>query len=67
MEFQEDLGFTFNKSKNGDVIIKRRGVTVTRVSGKKAIRFTEELVHNCFAKQQQLMAKTTGNYKRGNE
>jgi hypothetical protein len=63
----EDLGFAFSKSKNGDVIIKHKGIHVTKLRGKKAIGFTADMAYNCFAKQQQLMAKITGNYKRGNE
>jgi hypothetical protein len=63
----EDLDFAFNEFKNGDVIIKRKGIHVTKLSGKKAIGFTADMAYNCFAKQQQLMARITGNYKRGNE
>ncbi|MCG8334717.1 MAG: hypothetical protein MJE63_09380 [Proteobacteria bacterium] len=64
---QEDLGFTFDTRKNGEVVIKREGKIVTKIGGKKAMRFIEDVSCGSFENQQQLMARVTGNYKRGNE
>jgi hypothetical protein len=37
------------------------------LNGNKAVGFAEDMTHHCFEKQQQIMARVTGNYKRGNE
>jgi hypothetical protein len=65
--FENDLGFVFHASKNGELEIRHHGKFATRFSGAKAIRYTEQLAQLPFAEQQQLMARLTGNYKRGNE
>lgn len=64
---QEDLGFTYETRKSGEVVIKREGKVVTKIGGKKAMRFLEDASYGSFEDQQQLMARMTGNYKRGNE
>ena len=64
---QEDLGFSYNTRKSGEVVIRREGKIVTKIGGKKAMRFLEDASHGSFEDQQQLMARMTGNYKRGNE
>jgi hypothetical protein len=62
-----DLGFSYRQSKNGDVSIDRRGRSVTTLRGKAAIDFIDEVEGLESNEQQQLMARATGNYKRGNE
>jgi hypothetical protein len=62
-----DLGFSYRRSKNGDVSIEREGSSVTTLRGKAAIDFIDEVESLDFSEQQQLMARVTGNYKRGNE
>lgn len=64
---QENLGFSYDSRKNGEVVIKREGKIVTKIGGKKAMRFLEDASSVSFEDQQQLMARITGNYKRGNE
>jgi hypothetical protein len=62
----EDL-FTFVERKDGTVAIARGGREVTVLGGAKARKFLSA-VHLAEATEAQLlMAKATGNYKRGNE
>jgi hypothetical protein len=62
-----DLGFAFRKMKNGDVWITHHGKHITTLRGTAAIDFITEADDGSFDDQQQLMARETGNYKRGNE
>jgi hypothetical protein len=59
-----DLGFEYTARKSGDVVISRNGVTVTTIRGKAAAKF---LIDVARGDAQQVMARATGNYKRGNE
>lgn len=60
----QDLGFTCRRWKNGDVVISRHGRVVTTLRGDAATDFLSEVGAG---DAQQLMARVTGNYKRGNE
>jgi hypothetical protein len=60
----DDLGFTFEVRKSGDVAIRRGGTVVTTLRGRAAARFVADVAD---ADPQQLMARVTGNYRRGNE
>jgi hypothetical protein len=62
-----DLGFTFVVRKNGDVVVMHHGRVATTLRGAKAQAFLDEAEQCGSAAAQQLMARTTGNYKRGNE
>jgi hypothetical protein len=64
---ESDLGFSYRQSKSGDVSIDRQGRSVTTLRGKAAIDFIDEVEGLEHSEQQQLMARVTGNYKRGNE
>lgn len=57
-------GFEFRLRKSGDVVITHNGITATTLRGAKANRF---LVDVETKEPQELMARVTGNYKRGNE
>lgn len=61
------LGFSFRATKGGDVTILRSGVAVTELRGEAARHFLAEIHDVPLSEQQQLMARLTGNYKRGNE
>ena len=61
-----DLGFSFRSSR-GECLILHRGSRATTLRGKKAADFETEIADMTFAEGQQLMARLTGNYKRGNE
>lgn len=59
--------FSFRSHKDGTVRIACRGKVVTTLAGKSAARFLAR-VDGADAEQEQLvMAKATGNFKRGNE
>jgi len=59
--------FTYKTNKDGKVFISYEGKQVTILSGKKAEDFIRK-IQNAEGKDAQLiMAKVTGNFKRGNE
>lgn len=61
------LGFAFLSKKGGHVTILRNGKAVTVLRGASAHNFRAEIRGAPIPQQQQLMARITGNYKRGNE
>ena len=63
----QDLGFSFKETKAGDIIIYHHGKQATILRGDRAKRARADLDDLSFDEQQQLMARITGNYKRGNE
>ncbi len=62
-----DLGFIYRTRKNGDVEIVHHGRLASTLRGNKAYNFLAEVEAGDAADAQQLMARATGNYKRGNE
>ena len=66
-DYNGDLAFTFRMGRNGDVSILRHAQVVTILRASKARDFIAEVDTLPFAEQQQVMARVTGNYKRGNE
>ncbi len=62
-----DLGFTFIKTKKDEILINRDGKTVTTLRNETAAQFIEQINNSNFDDGQQIMARFTGNYKRGNE
>jgi hypothetical protein len=63
----EDLGFEFKVRKSGEVEILHSGRRVTTLRGMDAQEFLAEAADSNDADLQQVMARLTGNYKRGNE
>jgi hypothetical protein len=61
------LGFTYRVRKNGEVEILHHGRLATTLRGTDAEDFKQEAPEESSAEAQQLMARITGNYKRGNE
>lgn len=61
------LGFTWTQTKAGRVRIARAGRVVMTLAGAAAKRFIARAEAGDEAAAQQLMARATGNYKRGNE
>lgn len=57
-------GFDWEKRSNGDVAITHHGKPATTLRGRRAEEFLDEVEHG---DAQGLMARLTGNYKRGNE
>lgn len=62
-----DLGFSMLRRKSGEVCILHRGRVAATLRGPKAAAFLDELAAGSEADGQQLMARLTGNYRRGNE
>jgi hypothetical protein len=62
----DDLGFTFRQA-NGDYVIFHHGKKATILRGQTAAAFESDVGNADFSEQQQLMARLTGNYRRGNE
>jgi hypothetical protein len=59
--------FSYRAVKNGTVFIEWNGKTVTTLSGKAAERFLSRIAGLEGRDAQLVMAKITGNFKRGNE
>lgn len=57
-------GFAWRSRKNGDVVIVHHGSVATTLRGSAAIDFLDDVRDG---DDQLLMARLTGNYKRGNE
>ncbi|MBT8166699.1 MAG: hypothetical protein KJP22_10120 [Acidimicrobiia bacterium] len=57
-------GFEWVKRKNGDVVITHLGKFATVLRGRRAAKFLDDVAGD---DDQALMARVTGNYKRGNE
>ncbi|MGO2036293.1 MAG: hypothetical protein ACTH2U_07420 [Brevibacterium sp.] len=62
----EDDPFDYQVTKSGVLIIRRGGRTVMELGGKKAAVLIPKLGRSDEA-DQQLLARVTGNYRRGNE
>jgi hypothetical protein len=56
-------GFGYQERSDGTVVISHHGRPVTTLRGARAARFLDEVTDD----PQQVMARWTGNYKRGNE
>lgn len=61
------LGFSYRATRGGEVHISREGRTVTTLRGPAASKFLSKVTSMDDAAAQQLMARATGNYRRGNE
>jgi len=59
-----DLGFSFSVRKSGEVAISRDGTVVTVLRSDAARRFLKRVE---YGDPQEIMARATGNYRRGNE
>lgn len=62
-----DLGFTFRQRKGGVVEILHHGRLAATLRGADALELLNDLASSSPSDGQQLMARLTGNYKRGNE
>ena len=59
--------FTYRIAKDNKVFISYEGKQVTTLSGKNAERFISQISGAAGKDAQLIMAKATGNFKRGNE
>lgn len=62
-----DLGFAYQRGRDGEVTISRQGRVATTLRGRAAQDFLADVEGAPADAQQQAMARVTGNYKRGNE
>ena len=62
-----DLGFSYRATKRGEVFVHHRGRLATTLRGSAAADFLLEVDGADFDEQQQIMARVTGNYRRGTE
>ena len=60
-------GFTWSARKNGELAISRDGRVVTVVRGRSAERLIERRGTALEDEAQHVLARATGNYRRGNE
>lgn len=60
----EPTGFSYQVRKNGEIVITHHGRKAVVLRGKRADKFLSQLETR---NPQELMARATGNYKRGNE
>ena len=58
-------GFTYEVRSSGDVVVWHYGRTAATLRGRAAARFRDDVASG--RDVQQLLARLTGNYKRGNE
>ncbi|WP_436493363.1 hypothetical protein [Actinokineospora sp. HUAS TT18] len=63
----QDDPFDWRETKDGQLLITRGGRTVTVVRGQAAAALLGKLSRTDDDGAQQLLARATGNYKRGNE
>jgi hypothetical protein len=61
------LGFNYRATKRGEVFVRHRGRLATTLRGAAAADFLMEVEGAGAGEQQQIMARVTGNYRRGNE
>ncbi|MGH3759752.1 hypothetical protein [Actinophytocola sp.] len=59
--------FDWRTTKDGQVLVSRGGRVVTTVRGAAAARLLARLTGSSDDEAQQVLARVTGNYKRGNE
>lgn len=61
------VGFTYRERRSGEIEVRHRGTLASTLRGRQAERFRERAVGATEVELQQLMARVTGNFKRGNE
>jgi hypothetical protein len=59
--------FSWAATKDGRVRIRWQGKVVTTLAGERASRFLQQVEHADGEAEQLLLARATGNFKRGNE
>ena len=64
--FEEDV-FTYRVTKDGKVLIAWKGQLVTTLAGKQAAKLIRQLEGADRRAVQHLLARATGNFRRGNE
>jgi hypothetical protein len=60
-------GFTYRERKSGEIEVRHAGTLAALLRGRPAERFRARVMGASDLEQQHLMARITGNYKRGND
>jgi len=60
-------GFDFQRRKDNSVLITHNGKTASTLRVELASEFLEDMADTDDAEAQEIMARLTGNYRRGNE
>jgi len=60
-------GFSYQKAKSGEVFISWQGKPVVTLAGKRAAKLLDQLADAGDEQAQLVLARFTGNFKRGNE
>jgi hypothetical protein len=63
----EGAPFSYRALKNGTVLLEFHGRTVKTISGDEAEKFLQRITDLEGLEEQLVLAKLTGNFKRGNE
>lgn len=63
----DEDSFSYRATKSGAVLISWQGKQITTLNGRQAERFLAEIAGVDDRASQLVMAKATGNFKRGNE
>ncbi len=63
----DDVAFAYGSRKSGEVEISYHGRPVTTLRGEAAAKFTARIRGVDSRQAQHLMARVTGNFRRGNE
>lgn len=64
---QDESIFSYRFTKDGKVFIEWNRKTVKILKGTSGERFLEKMESATYTEKQMIMAKATGNFKRGNE
>jgi hypothetical protein len=67
MSEHQSSGFTYQRRKNGDIEVFHHGKLASTLRGNKAEDFIADIESCGEDDAQEIMARLTGNYKRGNE
>lgn len=63
----DDEPFSYQSNREGKVMLYYQGKLVRTLNGEKALKFLAEIEDAGDSEAQLIMAKITGNFKRGNE
>jgi hypothetical protein len=67
ISIENELGFTYRIIRKNEVQLLHHGRLAVTLRGERAQEFLSEIEECIDSDAQQLMARLTGNYKRGNE
>ncbi len=62
-----EMPFSFRETKNADVLIYWKNKRIKILKGKDSAKFIAQIKDKADLEQQLILAKITGNFKRGNE